>query len=86
MPRKKKTMWNVGDNYKVTEIIGRGAYSIVAAGIHVPTGKKIAIKRIVDLLNKKQEALRILREVVLLRMLDHPNIIKLYEIVVPNII
>jgi serine/threonine protein kinase len=77
-------MWNVGENYKITEFIGKGAYSIVAAGIHVPTGKKVAIKRIVDLLNKKHEALRILREVVLLRMLDHPNIIKLYEIVVPD--
>lgn len=56
----------------------------MASGIHIPTERKVAIKRIVDLLNKKHEALRILREVVLLRMLEHPNIIKLYEIIVPD--
>lgn len=79
-----KTNWGIGADYKITELIGKGAYSIVASGIHLPTEKKVAIKRIVDLLNKKHEALRILREVVLLRMLEHPNIIKLYEIIVPD--
>lgn len=81
----KKSSWNVGENYKVNELIGKGAYSMVASGIHIPTGKKVAIKRIVDLFVKKHEALRILREVVLLRMLEHKNIISLYEIIVPDI-
>lgn len=81
---EKKHGWNLGEDYKVGDMLGKGAYSVVVSGVHLPTGKKVAIKRIVDLLNKKHEALRILREVVLLRMLEHPNIIKLYEIVVPD--
>lgn len=81
---EKKAGWNVSEEYKVGDMLGKGAYSVVVSATHIPTGKKVAIKRIVDLLGKKHEALRILREVVLLRMLDHPNIIKLYEISVPD--
>lgn len=56
----------------------------MASGIHIKSGKKVAIKRIIDPLAKEAEALRILREVVLLRNLNHPNIIKLYEIIIPD--
>jgi hypothetical protein len=34
------------------ELIGKGAYSVVAAGIHLKSGKKVAIKRIIDPLAK----------------------------------
>lgn len=53
--------WNVGSDYKVLELIGKGAYSVVASGIHIKSGKKVAIKRILDPLAKEAEALRILR-------------------------
>ena len=56
----------------------------MASGIHIKSGKKVAIKRIIDPLVKEAEALRILREVVLLRNLSHPNIIKLHEIIIPD--
>ena len=79
-----KIDWNIGPDYKMVELIGKGAYSVVAAGIHIKSGKKVAIKRIVDLLGKRHEALRILREVVLLHNMNHPNIIRLYEIIIPD--
>lgn len=44
--------WNVGSEYKVNELIGKGAYSVVAAGTHIKSGKKVAIKRIIDPLAK----------------------------------
>jgi mitogen-activated protein kinase 1/3 len=44
--------WNVGSDYKVLELIGKGAYSVVASGIHIKSGKKVAIKRILDPLAK----------------------------------
>ena len=53
--------WNIGSDYKVLELIGKGAYSLVASGIHIKSGKKVAIKRITDPLAKEAEALRILR-------------------------
>lgn len=44
--------WNIGSDYKVLELIGKGAYSLVASGIHIKSGKKVAIKRIADPLAK----------------------------------
>lgn len=63
--------------YEIIKPIGSGVSSTVYEGVDRTTSKKVAIKNITSELEKQHEALRILREIILLRVLDHPNIINL---------
>ena len=54
-----------------------------AQGIHTRTGKKVAIKKITDVFEHVSDATRILREVKLLRVLKHPDIVEVKHIVLP---
>jgi mitogen-activated protein kinase 1/3 len=56
----------------------------VVEAIHVPSQRKVAIKRIDKLLDDKVEGKRILREITLLRRLRHPNLIQLIDILPPR--
>jgi serine/threonine-protein kinase ULK/ATG1 len=64
--------------------LGRGAFATVFLGRHVKTAKAVAIKTM-DWDNltrgkpKQQEAL--LHEIEIMRESDHPNIVRLYDIV-----
>jgi mitogen-activated protein kinase 1/3 len=53
-------------------------------GKHRKSGKKVAIKQIKGVFDNETDCKRILREIKLLRRLDHPYIIKLYDIVEPT--
>lgn len=60
--------------------LGKGAHALVKSGVDWKTKRKIAIK-IYEKNQLKQDELRsIKREVEILGSLDHPHIIKLYEI------
>ncbi|KAL5523306.1 TMK1_2 [Sanghuangporus sanghuang] len=69
-------------NYEVIEVIGEGAYGIVCSAIHIPTGRKVAIKRITPF-DHSMFCLRTLREIKLLRHFDHENIISILDILRP---
>ena len=45
-----------------------------------PHRRRVALKRIADVLTTAECAKRVLREVVVLNRLDHPNIIKIFNI------
>ena len=47
-------------------------------------GQKVAIKRINNLFEDLIDCKRILREISLLMMLDHPNVIKILDIIEPK--
>ena len=51
------------------KVIGQGVSSTVMAAIDLKTNRKVAIKKITRFLENKHESLRILREIILLRML-----------------
>ncbi len=57
--------------------IGEGRYGSVYEGVSKASGEKRAIK---VLLKVRQPRAEVLREVQHLRELDHPNVIKLYDI------
>ncbi|KAL5990024.1 Mitogen-activated protein kinase 10 [Asimina triloba] len=69
--------------YKIQEIIGKGSYGVVCSAIDTHTGEKVAIKRIPDIFEHISDAARILREIKLLRLLRHPDIVEIKHIMLP---
>ena len=74
----KKTM----GYYILGKTIGEGTFGKVRLGTHVLTGEKVAVKvldkhRITDV----SDAERVSREIHILKIIRHPNLIQLYEII-----
>ncbi|KAL0406527.1 UNVERIFIED_CONTAM: Mitogen-activated protein kinase [Sesamum latifolium] len=69
--------------YKIQEVIGKGSYGVVCSAIDTHTGEKVAIKKIHDVFEHISDAARILREVKLLRLLRHPDIVEIKHIMLP---
>ncbi|KAJ3326263.1 hypothetical protein HDV06_000139 [Boothiomyces sp. JEL0866] len=72
---------SVVGNYQLLETIGEGSFAKVKIAIHQPTQQKVAIK-IIDKTKMTDEysIKNVHREAQVLRSLDHPNIIKLFEV------
>jgi len=74
----------LGD-YKLGKIIGHGAYAFVRLATHKDTNKKVAIKiyeknKLGDSMKKKA----VQREIIALSKIEHPNIIKMLDLVETN--
>ncbi|XLU50669.1 hypothetical protein S245_045483 [Arachis hypogaea] len=54
--------------------IGKGAYGIVCSALNSETNEHVAIKKIANAFDNKIDAKRTLREIKLLRHMDHENI------------
>ncbi|CAH9072482.1 unnamed protein product [Cuscuta epithymum] len=63
--------------------IGRGAYGIVCSVLNAETNENVAIKKIADAFDNYMDAKRTLREIKLLRHLDHENVIALRDVIPP---
>ncbi|KAK3183427.1 hypothetical protein Dsin_030713 [Dipteronia sinensis] len=71
------------NRYKIQEVIGKGSYGVVCSAIDSHTGEKVAIKKIHDIFEHISDAARILREIKLLRLLRHPDIVEIKHIMLP---
>ena len=74
-------------NYQLGRTIGQGTFGKVKLGTHMQTDEKVAIKilekdKIVD----SADVERVAREIRILKMIRHPNIIQLYEVLPRQII
>ncbi|XP_046849184.1 serine/threonine-protein kinase MARK2-like isoform X2 [Xenia sp. Carnegie-2017] len=68
-------------NYKLLKTIGKGNFAKVKLAKHIPTEKEVAIK-IIDKTQLNPSSLqKLFREVRIMKFLDHPNIVKLYEVI-----
>ena len=68
-------------NYKMEHTIGEGTFGKVKSAIHIPTEERVAIKILEKSKIKETDDLnRIIREMKILRTLNHPNIIKVFEV------
>ena len=76
--------WEVGTNYEIVKQVGSGSYGYVVEAIQKSTGKKVAIKRFNSIFEDLVDCKRILREITLLRKLQHLNLISIIEIVEPT--
>ncbi|KAK6154250.1 hypothetical protein DH2020_008498 [Rehmannia glutinosa] len=85
IPKEVEFFTEYGDanRYKILEIIGKGSYGVVCAAIDTHTGEKVAIKKITDIFEHNSDAIRILREIKLLRLLRHPDIVEIKRIMMP---
>ncbi|KAJ8556090.1 hypothetical protein K7X08_022848 [Anisodus acutangulus] len=77
------TEYGEANRYKILEVIGKGSYGVVCAAIDTHTGEKVAIKKITDIFEHTSDAIRILREIKLLRLLRHPDIVDIKRIMLP---
>lgn len=67
---------------KQGKTIGLGTFGKVKNGIHTLTGEKVAIKMLEkDLIIDTADFERIQREIHILKIIRHPNLIQLYEII-----
>jgi len=74
--------WAVSSKYRLSRWIGKGAFGQVMLAEDLGSGRTVAIKRVSAPSghNCEQNLLRLLREISLLRRLDHPNIIKILDV------
>ncbi len=70
------------DGYERTDRIGQGAYGIVYRGTQRSTGHTVAIKRIpfADAAPEGGVPCNVIREISLLRELEHPNVVRLLDV------
>jgi len=70
----------ISKEYKIKdEPLGRGAYGEVRKAINVSTNELRAIKIIYKKNCSQEEQARIFKEITIMKALDHPNIIRIYE-------
>ena len=67
----------IGD-YILEDEIGSGGFAKVVQGIHIPTGEKVAIKVLdkLQLMEDPDNLKRVEREIQILKLVKHKNIIK----------
>ena len=71
-------------------MIGRGSYGYVVKAQNIFTNQfvnlaliKVAIKKITEMFGDPVDTRRILREIMILKKMNHPNIIKFIEVIPP---
>ena len=81
IPEDKLKSKTIG-NYIIGKTLGKGTFGKVKLAHQILTGEKVAIKilekdRIIDVADVE----RVSREIHILKLIRHPNIIQLYEII-----
>ncbi|KAK9762551.1 Serine/threonine-protein kinase [Basidiobolus ranarum] len=94
--KSTKTRRSVGE-YQLNKTLGAGSMGKVKLGIHNVTGEKVAIKVIPRssresnskrpseaAAKEENKEIRVVREAAIMSLLDHPNIVKMKEMIVHN--
>jgi len=75
--------FDVESRFSILDVIGRGAYGVVCAGRDELTGQPIAVKRISGIFEHTTFTKRTLREIRLMRLLQHENLLGIKSILHP---
>uniref|UniRef100_A0A8D0U4K6 non-specific serine/threonine protein kinase n=1 Tax=Sus scrofa TaxID=9823 RepID=A0A8D0U4K6_PIG len=68
-------------NYRLLKTIGKGNFAKVKLARHILRGREVAIK-IIDKTQLNPKSLqKLFREVRIMKILNHPNIVKLFEVI-----
>ena len=65
--------------YEIVKKIGKGAYGQVWKAINKKTKRVCALKKVFDAFRNTTDCQRTYREIMYLRELEHPNIVKLLD-------
>lgn len=74
------TTFEVPGHLSFLRLLGRGSYGVVCAFQDAQAGREVAIKKIPNPCRTAVDGKRCLREIKLLRILEHPGILSLYDI------
>jgi len=79
------TTFAVDPQYKIRCHVGHGAQGIICSAIdlHRPNGQEVAVKKLSNALDEVMASKRLLRELRLLRLLRHENLVSLTNIMLP---
>lgn len=75
--------WNLGLKYELVRKVGKGTYGSVFEAKDTQTSEKLAIKNVKSIFEDEIEGKHMLREICIMRTLDHPNIVKIKDIIIP---
>lgn len=78
--REKIGAYNLFDYYDMGDVIGQGKFGVVKKAIHKKTQKPVAIKIMKKSAITQEDMELIRREIEILKMCQHPNIIRLLDI------
>mmetsp|Transcript_14874 Transcript_14874/g.25798 ORF Transcript_14874/g.25798 Transcript_14874/m.25798 type:complete len:486 (+) Transcript_14874:1089-2546(+) len=76
----KGTEFCVDDRYEYIHTVGSGTYGVVVAAYDKSTGKKVAIKKILQPFEEECATRNVLREIRFMHYLKHENVLSLLDI------
>lgn len=79
--RQSATKYPNLDNYEVLEQLGEGAFSVVFRARHLVSGDYVAIKILRKYQMDSAQKQAVLKEVIIMRQLKHPNIVEFREFI-----
>jgi mitogen-activated protein kinase 1/3 len=74
--------FTVYDRYNLDRVMGHGAYGVVVS-VTTASGEKYAVKKAHGVFTYNEDAKRILREMKLMKLFNHPNIIRMVDLIPP---
>lgn len=76
--------FTIDARYRLMKVMGHGAYGVVISAQDKNTGQEYAIKKCHNVFDYLEDAKRILREMKLMRTFDHPNVIRMVDLIPPE--
>eukprot|EP00294_Goniomonas_avonlea_P005725 CAMPEP_0114559790 /NCGR_PEP_ID=MMETSP0114-20121206/11106_1 /TAXON_ID=31324 /ORGANISM="Goniomonas sp, Strain m" /LENGTH=465 /DNA_ID=CAMNT_0001745277 /DNA_START=56 /DNA_END=1453 /DNA_ORIENTATION=+ len=84
--RVKGDPWSIGSRYELDALIGNGSYGSVCRALdkNARPPRYVAIKKIWGVFQSRTDGLRCLREISILRRLEHPNVVGIVDVLDPT--
>lgn len=73
-------MFIVPKKYDISKALGKGSYGIVCKATNTETNEEVAIKKMINPFKIPGQIIRILREIRLLKFLNHENVIQIKDL------
>lgn len=76
--------WDLGGRYLIVKKLGQGSFGSVYSAKNILTKELVAIKEVNGIFTNFLEARRMLREICVMKLLHHPCIIQIKEVIINN--